>query len=1625
MGMAVESKIGQWGEQLLDLTRRNRLLDLPPASSRYLEVESPRLADLLRHIESDEGSFSIGEGDGTGDPSDPCDTPSSGSIAFIPPARAPLEKVLHALDVQARSALEERGVDVLYLAMGVLVWRGPGETGDPYRTPVLLVPATLGRASGIAPYRLTFDPSELAVNPVLVYALKAAGVTATITVPDLDDGVSLDACRADIARIVATLPGSAFEQRAYLGAFSFRRLSMYRDLESHRELAIEHPLICAFAGDDSLLRARHAEVMGSAPDLMGAFGELPCDPRDSLSVLDADGSQLRAIELAKAGMSFVLQGPPGTGKSQTIANIIAELLGQGKHVLFVSEKRAALEVVHSRLTRCGLGDYCLPLHDPSMPKKDIISALHRSYRAATPPAVDEEGWRYRRLVQERDSLDRYVEELDERCEPMGCSLAQAIDRLAELDDVPDVPFTIDEDRLAKLTWDALMDVRGAGELLDGVADTYLNEGSMQWAHHVLGSNPSLARLDVVRGQLRGVSRLLGDVTDDVSCLEDELGLPSNTAPTLEYARDLGILSHHIADAPPAPERWLDADWTVAGSAERLRRGAELAGVLGIEVPALERLFSLEVLDAPAASDAADAPSHWTHLGRVLRANWADRGRLSRALSGELRAEQARYRPLSVRSKPTYDDLVALTDHATAITTALRELEDVVPEVADLLGRDHLALDADWDALASLLSWTALLASTVPGSSVVGRVSTLLPSCRASRQVTEGRLSREDVAEGACRDLACDVFAGIGFVASRFGAPTQVPMGSLSAEVSGLLANEEGIARWAAVERALACFDEVGLSDAPMRIAERIASDDSSRPLASFADAAEKRVLEVWVDRTAAQASTVHALARNEHIQAVGSFCELDTWQIFKARTRLAARLATARCSAVEAADSVVTDPESRVLLREHRKKSRVIPLRTLFSAMPNLLLTLKPCLMMSPLAVADLLPAEDFTFDALVFDEASQVRPEDAIGAMLRARQVVVVGDSRQLPPTAFFEGTEQTVDEEDADAEVYESILDRAAAAGLPERTLTWHYRSRTEDLIAFSNRFLYDDGLITFPSPYEHRDGYGVDLSLVRDGVYDAGGTRTNAREAARVVELARAELSDNPGRSLGVVALSKAQADLIEARIQQACADDPATDALFSRAGEPFFVKNLENVQGDERDAIILDICYGPDASGHMANRFGPLNNEGGERRLNVAITRARSHLVVVSSFTGASMQLSGAAKEGPRLLKRFLTYAEKGPGVLKGSAVTTTDGFAHSFAETVARQVERMGFEVTRSIGLSGFTVDVGIVDPRDPEAYLLGILCDGAAYRAVGAARDRERLFQSVLSNLGWRTYRMWCADWASNRDAELQRLQEVLVDAMREPVGAPEGSDGPPAARSAGARQTTSVFSALRGVTSLATASPLEVGALIDTETRVTGPVVATGAARMLARDEDLSTVADPYRPWTPSTVSGSPRQREELVNVLRDVVAFEGPIASELLVRRVMSAWDISKIGKRLRLIVDAQAHELVQQGEFDQDVFLGETFYQVVHAKALLRRNVQAAPPESLRAPEQLPFSELSLATRVILGMGHQTMSEAALAARLRVVFGYPRLSRGLRSVVSAALVRMVDSGEMVEESGGYRLA
>ena len=553
------------------------------------------------------------------------------------------------------------------------------------------------------------------------------------------------------------------------------------------------------------------------------------------------------------------------------------------------------------------------------------------------------------------------------------------------------------------------------------------------------------------------------------------------------------------------------------------------------------------------------------------------------------------------------------------------------------------------------------------------------------------------------------------------------------------------------------------------------------PREQLVDVLMKSTLSRWLDRVLQDEPALGGFRRQEHERILEEFRDLDR-DLLRGNAQRVAQAAAA-CKPNGAEESA--GKEVALLMREAHKKTRHLPVRRLLEEIPDLLLRLKPCMLMSPLSVSQFLDAAKVQFDLVVFDEASQIRPEDAIGAILRGKQVVVAGDDKQLPPTSFFQQMGDDDDDEIEDEPAcFESVLDACLGAGLKSHVLRWHYRSRREGLIAYSNRQFYENRLITFPGPGTGADAVGVRIHHVADGVYDRGGRRDNLREAQVVADLVLRHFRQHRDtKTLGVIAFSQAQMMAIEDEIDRRLTAEPDLEPLFKadRLGG-FFVKNLETVQGDERDVIMLSVGYGPDENGKFAMHFGPLNREGGQRRLNVAVTRAREELIVVSSIRATDLDLSATKAQGVEHLHRYLDFAERGVAALELDSTAEGSETLSPLELDVMKEVEKLGYKVVPKVGCGEYRIDLGVVDPKEFGQFLLGVECDGSNYHATPTARDRDRLRHEVLEKLGWRLHRVWATEWFQRRHQEVERLRETL--AMATNAGAkprpPEGSDSEP-----------------------------------------------------------------------------------------------------------------------------------------------------------------------------------------------------------------------------------------------------
>lgn len=590
--------------------------------------------------------------------------------------------------------------------------------------------------------------------------------------------------------------------------------------------------------------------------------------------------------------------------------------------------------------------------------------------------------------------------------------------------------------------------------------------------------------------------------------------------------------------------------------------------------------------------------------------------------------------------------------------------------------------------------------------------------------------------------------------------------SVASRLEACLNGFSELNKWLDYVETRAECDKNGLADFTSKI---VAADNSIKDVCA---AFERGFYHQWLGLVMDKVPAVQSFRRRVHEQRIDRFISTDEKQFELSRKRIRKSI----ISTYPSVNQVSRGSELQILRHEMEKKRRIMPLRKLFKSIPNLLLTLKPCLMMSPLSVAYFLEAGLYQFDMVIFDEASQIFPQDAIGAIFRAKQVVIAGDTKQLPPTSFFASStgnnDANFDDDDNfDEEVYDSILEETANI-LPNRTLLWHYRSKHEHLIAFSNKEIYKNELVTFPSSNESEKDTGVEFVYVEDGYYEGGGRNCNILEARRCVELVKEHIDKHPERSLGIIAFSEKQQNAISLEIHRFREKNPEYEAFFAEGKEDeFFVKNLENVQGDERDTIFFSVGYAKTKEQKannkpMAMRFGPLGVQGGERRLNVAVTRARRNIKLVSSILPSDIDLNRTESEGIRMLRSYIEFAMKGEVALASArSIAKPD----EFVDTVADFLRSKGYKISQFVGCSGYKIDIAVEYPSDVvQQFAAGIECDGFSYASARTTRDRDRLRGSVLKNMGWNMYRVWSAEWYKNPEIEGEKLIAFINSAIEE-----------------------------------------------------------------------------------------------------------------------------------------------------------------------------------------------------------------------------------------------------------------
>ncbi|OMD41126.1 DUF4011 domain-containing protein [Paenibacillus odorifer] len=1634
-------KIHKWKTNLIDLSKRNRLMNFKDnvasvikfktdlnmmyqslSSDKSLTVQS--IVDLQKFIDKEKRArakkAAVAEVE---------DSEFDDIVIF---AYEKLENALQSIRLKAKSSLDEKGVNTLYVTFGQLVWKESRDSNFEMKSPLLLFPVTLKRESSDRPYFLERFDDDLTLNPTLVHKIKS---DFGIVLPPIDNEEEINIIEYlnTVKEVIKANKDWSVTADAHLGLFSYSKLVMYKDFEQFTSEISNHPIVQKLAG--VLKENDHDEYIEA--DQIEHHDRISKSV-ESFQILDADSSQQEAILAANNGRSFIISGPPGTGKSQTISNIIAESLAKGKKVLFVSEKKAALEVVKKRLDDKHLGDFCLELHSNTTNKKTVLAELDRTLSQKLSHKSGQNT--FEQFDKIKIHLNSYTEALHKLVPPLQLTAFQAHGELSRLADVLELTFAINE--VGYITDSNLNEIHDLLGRLRQYAYVLRDSETHIWS----GSQVKKFTLELqsdITVKFKRLSSVFKSIDEELYGLIERLGLDWNANPN--NLINLQLLNNLLKEIPIVPEDWLSKDgkltyrsavcneaietfdifhsaklnitsayneevWRldsdqvtsdlastrdeinmlldesylnelVMGSQSTLNdfnslnvaledlaeTNNDLSQILGFNVDAfnLERMsifnsilekvairirptahwfevdsfnkvkealletraiieeyhsdinsfnqiYERQLLDrmelngmldrfmlnyssvfrfiknsyrndqkilnfhlkSPAKRKFNDLLQDVKLIDRVLKkkkwiesehlrivsllgdnyrgldTNWTEleaniahmenlnnclvgnripdekikllllqatmsemeqvttlHNKINRSMSviteasantnrllsknvgdeidktpilelriviGKIIAlsnsfNNAKLALLSYSTKTIFNNYEEMVDDLQSISKykeSKRVIEENKPLFKSVFGDLFTDYDTDWDNVLKSLEWTTRLREVVVDTLPEELVQAIQTRNKLLYEFSNQRL--ETVSKRIYDSLTLLQFFQSIFPAEAaiFGGKTlkEVDYKNCTEMLENWANESYKLEEWTAVQQILSDANTLGIQEFIQEVKGMEVNEHTD-----FSAVFLKRFYKLWLDYAYDLLPALQRFNADQHGKLIAQFKTLDKSQLESNGSRVHAILNNIKKARISSSDLTY---KVGVLKREISKKTKHKPIRKLFAEIPEVIFALKPCLMMSPMSVSQFIDPSNISFDTVIFDEASQLCTEDAIGAIFRGEQIIIAGDKKQLPPSKFFgttiEEDEEFVDEDDESNDSYESVLEEASIF-MRVKPLLWHYRSKHESLIAFSNNEIYDKELYTFPSSSNVKDD-GVSMVYVPDGVYERSTSRRNLNEAKTVAQLVFDHIRRSPERSLGVIAFSEAQQQAILDQIHALRKQykDSQFESFFDDSkSDYFFVKNLENVQGDERDTIFFSVGYGKDSNGNIHYNFGPLNKPGGERRLNVAVTRAKHEIKLVSSILHSDLDDAKLNKRGPQLLKAYLFYAHTGGKFSSNLGIQHDGEFDSPLEEDVYGALTARGLMLRKQVGCSSYRIDLAVVDPEKPGNYILGIECDGAAYHSSKTARDRDRLRQEILESLGWRIHRIWSQDWFRRKKDEIDKIMSIIKNDAR------------------------------------------------------------------------------------------------------------------------------------------------------------------------------------------------------------------------------------------------------------------
>lgn len=1538
--MTVEKKIEAWKQKLLDTGRGNKLINFKQSVSSTLEIVNDDFFEIFNNLGAgfvyefaplfeslDEFEFDddvlTKVVSAQGDLISRKDRYTKEEIKKIIPKFKPKKnkrylfsttitnlelRALRLLKRKSNMFYDETGVNALYFCFGFLKWKDPIDK-TVMNSPIAMLPIRIYQNNIKDTMKIAAIDDDFILNETLIYRFKQE---FKINLRP-EEEMTLEEYVAFVNDI-AIKNGFEFVYDLAIGLLSFTKMRMYVDLEENKELILQNPIVNALADQNedlnSDLKREHFLV------------------ENQNLILKADSSQYQAIEAAKNGISFVLQGPPGTGKSQTITNMLAELIALDKKVLFVCEKKAALDVVYSNLKKRGLSQFCLALHDPKTNKKEVVTDLITNLEKTSEQRVkmnDRINQVYDKIEVCGNNLEEYNAALHRIRKPINKSLYELFEQLQtvkqyeevslKFEHIEEISFT-DFQKMCSTISTYLSSIEELGCLPEehyfyGVSEAYLSNDAQNKFKKILSD---------IKFQLINLkSAILGfEQYDFFPC--DSIADYRTILEFVEIAHALKDVDYRYFSYHDNEQMLAQLEDCSLQAKEMFSMQKNLLKKYKMEVFELEHQKIFDSLNLDFSSS----------IKRMLSSEYK---KIIKSITLCLKEYQ----------KLSYEEVLYDLKSMIEYQKNLANLEHLKKPFMDKYA-DIFDLTED-----GFLKMKHILSNLLKFENVEKKIKKIDKNFELRlRKMLEDKEFENTIYNIANKDqLEYSKFESSFEELKKFVDFSEVDFASYDINYFIFRINnmQNNFYTLQSYMNYLKVMNSV-IKNYPFLLD---LLTNHSLEAKNMENVFVKSFLTSLIEKIISQEDILMNFNKSIFMQYMSDY-RLNQNQLLElSKTKIVEQVTQ---SWPNITGLMATNKELKILLTEANKKRKLKPLRALFQEINNILVDLKPIFMMSPLSVSMFLDPKIYQFDCVIFDEASQITTENAALGLYRAKQVIVVGDNEQLPPTSFF--SNDIEDEEDVEYNVYESVLDECRTC-LPQIMLKWHYRSKDESLIAFSNKEIYHD-LVTFPSPTLNSDALGVHYEYVENGIYEKG-VRINRQEAKKAVELVFEHFRKTPEKSLGIVTFNQAQQSLIENLINRKRREDNSFEEFFDEMKEnAFFIKNLETVQGDERDCIILSIGFAKGINGKLSMNFGPINQNGGYRRLNVAITRAKEKVILLGSILPEDFDLSKTESRGVCMLKNYIEFA-----INKGRLATYATNFSEDAILTdIKKSLKDFGYEADINIGFSSFKIDLAI---KDKDKYILAILADGHNYHNFTSTNDRIVLRKEVLENCGWNVYELFSPSYVLNPRSEIEFILKAIENAKENKKTIVED-----------AYETTDYIDVMHD-------EAIDAKLLFDYY-----PDPAGCLKKAIELENNIS---------------------DKLISIMQDLA----PIKIEVLKKLVLPLYDKPKMTKAVAEMIEQDISSLLDNKRFYK--VIGYVLKPADLLGVKFRRHNEEN--ETTRDIKDVYIEELESGIFNILSIVRE-MAIESLFHQMNVLMGYQKMSDKIRNVYQSVLSMMLDKNMIV---------